>query len=320
MQAVHSSFSGPSLPWPSVLQFGGKQNRRNESTTGAVIEQKLAAYRQGWTDLLAKDAQRPGGPLLKRVDVDCLTESARNFLKRQAATEPEVATPFLIGISGSPASGKTTAKNAWLESFTRLANQLQGWKKQDHGPVVESIELDHYYKDLSERRRQLGDDRFFSKTNLDKPSRVDLEAATRDLLRLKNGQAVRTPHYSFVDASHRRGQKLTAPAPFVLVEGLFAFVPKPLRQLMDLKIFFSVDRETIRQRWWKRAPERGVQENEAGHTMFRRAVQGYRKHTKPTREHADIVVNGAAPLADVNATMRTIAHLLLKTFYPIQHG
>lgn len=295
--------------------FAGSKPVQTDSSLGA----RLQAYRAGWQDLIAWDQKvHPLEPVLEQVKVDRLVRSAQDFIQRQNAASKSEAVPFIVGISGSPASGKTTVKNHWLSAFQAQANPLVGWRKKQHGPVVQEIELDHYYRDLSKERAQLGDDAFFKSTNLDEPGVVSLNKARKDLFMLKNGKAIRLPHYSFPDSSRKLGQKLTSPSPFVLVEGLFAFVPKPLRELMDLKIFFSVDDQTIHDRWWKRAPERKL-DNEAGVVMFNRAMEGYRAHTEPTRDHADVVVNAAAPLKAVNDTMTQVTKLLLKTFYPVEH-
>jgi uridine kinase len=312
-------FAGYSCRQDEVgLRFAG-QRKSMPPKRQSEINAKLGDYQQEWQALARWDRATHPTPVLKQIRLNQLAASAKAFLTRQGLAHHSDATPFIIGISGSPASGKTTATGYWFKNLNQSAAKQFGWRLKKHGEAVSTVELDKYYRDFSKRRKALGDATFLEKTDLDHPRQVLLGSARQDIFRLKNGKAVRTPELSFVDSKRHVSQKLTVPAPFVLVEGLFAFVPKPLRELMDLKVFFSADAKTIDERWWKRAPERGLQRDKAGISMFRRAVAGYRQHTQPTQAHADLIVNSAAPLRDVNDTLRAVSRLLVQTFYPVRH-
>ncbi len=295
---------------PARPHFGMAAPKRS-----ADLEGKLAGYELGWNQLIAWDRQAHPVPVLETVRLPQLMASARTFLQRQAASGASTPVPFMIGMAGGTASGKTTIKNEWLKMFPRQANRLFGWRQRKQGPVTEEIELDNYYRDMSRQYKQLGGERFFRETNLDIPDTVSLNKAARNLARLKNGQAVRAPKYDFSDCSRRKGYDLKVPAPFVVAEGLFTLVPEPLRKLFDLKVFVSADYETRATRWWARAPERNL-DNDAGRAMFERGMAEHERHVEPTKAHADVVLNSAAPLKDMRDTLRRMTALLVRTFTP----
>ncbi len=283
-----------------------------------VLADKLKQYETGWRDLIAWDRKKHAAPVLKEVRLDRLLLNARAFLERQQVATAGETVPFIVGISGSPASGKTTVQTEWRRAFPPIARKMLGWRKRKHAALVDTLELDDYTKDTSKRRKRLDLQTYFKTTNFDTPKHVSLDLLRQQLMLLRNGKAVRAPQYDFGDASRLLEQRVVVPAPFVLLEGFLAFVPEPLRKLMDLKLFFMVDAQTMHDRWWKRAPERQVV-GDSAQMMYQRALTGYRKYTQPTAAHADVVVNSAAPLAQINETMRALTRLLLQTFYPTRH-
>lgn len=281
----------------------------------SVLEKRLEQYMRDWNRLISRNSH-----LLQEVNLNTLEASARRFLTRQANTNPSNPVPFVIGLAGGTASGKTTTKKQWMSLFPKRARQLSGWKKGQHGPLLEEIELDQYYKDSSAKRKLLGDAEYFRRTNLDSPKAVNLHHAFRDILKLKNGKAVYTPFYCFFDSSLIPNHQLKIPAPFVLVEGIFALVPASLRKLMDLKIFLATDKEIQAKRWWQRAPEREhSSESKVSQDLFRQSMEMHDIHVEPSRRYADVVLNTGASENDVNKTLKAISGLLLQTFYPPKH-
>ena len=128
---------------------------------------------------------------------------------------------LLVGIAGGSGSGKST-----------LASQLKE-SLDGRGLVIEQDSYYHCNAHLppSERR----------KVNFDHPDSVDLRLLAAHLKELKHGNAVEKPHYDFVTHSRRkRGKPITA-RPIIIVEGLFLFVEKELRELFDLKVFVDAD-------------------------------------------------------------------------------
>jgi len=126
-----------------------------------------------------------------------------------------------VGIAGGSGSGKST-----------LASQLN--ESLDGRAIV--IEQDSYYRcsaHLPLRERK--------KLNFDHPDSVELDLLASHLIELKNGNPVEMPHYDFVTHSRKKRSKLITPKPVIIVEGLFLFVDKELRNIFDLRVFAEAD-------------------------------------------------------------------------------
>ncbi len=302
------------LSSPTSLTFQARLPQKQSDPQ--AIPRKLQAFQQGLIALQSWDQQFHETPILKKLDINALMKQVQSFLERQQRTSINQPTPFIIGLAGGTASGKTTAKDALLRLFPKAARDLTGWKKREQGPVIDSLMLDDYYQDRSRQKKAMGDAAFFQKINLDTPKALTLHQATRDVLRIKNGHGAKTPSYSFQDSSRKEGDKTKTPAPFFLVEGMFAFVPESLRKLMDLRVFIDTDYATRKARWWHRAPQRNIQPDKAGWAFFNRGMTMHDQHVEPTKRHADIILNGSAGIAEMKEALHGLTRLLVKTLYP----
>lgn len=125
--------------------------------------------------------------------------------------------PYIIGIAGGSASGKTSIVKALKERFSDQLTVLY---------------FDDYYKDLSdipfEERR---------KRNFDHPDAFDLNLLTEQLDQLKRGEAIVKPIYDF--ALHTRSDKTEwlYPAPIILVDGLFTLAIEEICARCDLRLY-----------------------------------------------------------------------------------
>lgn len=130
-------------------------------------------------------------------------------------------TPFIIGISGGTASGKTTLANRLVQYF---------------GQKASFISLDYYYKD-----HEFGKHIDFSKINFDSPKSIDIELFVRDLWAIRNGNNVKLPQYNFITHRREKDTLQLQVTPVVIVEGLFLFNTVPdFKKIYDLKIFTDV--------------------------------------------------------------------------------
>ena len=185
--------------------------------------------------------------------------------------------PFVIGIAGGTASGKTTLAQ-------RLAKHLGSEKS------VAILSQDDYYKNLAHLSLQ---DR--SNLNFDHPDAIDFNLLVKHLRQLKNNETIQVPKYDF--SQHRRlekskvinDQKLISK---IVVEGTLIFSQVELLKCLHVKIFVDSDAD-IRL---IRRLERDVQER--GRTM-ESILQQYLKTTRPmhrrfvdsTKNQADITIS-----------------------------
>jgi uridine kinase len=176
--------------------------------------------------------------------------------------------PRIIGIVGASGSGKTSVAKELAELAGNASLMSQ----------------DNYYISLP-------DDVDAKDWNFDNPAVIDLEHLARDLAALKRGETVEGPRYIF--STHKRAPDTVTlkPAPLIIVEGLFLFANRHLRDVFDLKVFIDLPLETCLERRVARdTAERGRTEQEIRRRWAEQVEPMYRKHVEPTRAIADILL------------------------------
>ncbi len=291
-------------------RFGATTTSRQES---AWLDARTREFETGLEALQAKDKQEnPSNPVILRLKIGKIVSQAHQFLKQRLQTSPDQPLPFMIGIAGGTASGKSTVTEYWTRLFIRQVGKLIGWKNREQGPFAHALNLDNYFFDFAEQRRQKGDVSFFRDHDMiDTPDGLDMPLAARHVLKLKNGQAVRTPLYDFKDSSRKDAHQLKAPTPVILVEGLYALLPEPLAKLFNLKVFVQASEPVRSERWWARAASRNLS-GEAARIMHDRAMAKHSEFVEPAADKADLVINGNAGIAHTQKFLTQLNTLLIK--------
>jgi len=129
---------------------------------------------------------------------------------------------LIIGIAGGTGSGKTTVVNKILNSFP--------------AGEVAVIPQDSYYKDSShippEER---------SKINFDEPAAIEWTLLVDHLKRLKSGQSIDMPTYSYLTCTRQKETVRVEPRDVVIVEGILVLDDLELRNMLDVKVFVDAD-------------------------------------------------------------------------------
>lgn len=129
---------------------------------------------------------------------------------------------IIIGIAGGTGSGKTTVVNKIINSFPE-------------GEVA-VIPQDSYYKDSShvppEER---------SKINFDEPDAIEWPLLVEHLRKLREGEAIQMPTYSYLTCTRQAETVEVKPADVVIVEGILVLCEGILREMMDVKVFVDAD-------------------------------------------------------------------------------
>ena len=178
---------------------------------------------------------------------------------------------LVIGIAGGTGSGKTTLMKRLLERF---------------GNDVTVLSHDNYYY-----RR---DDMPFEercKVNYDEPAALETDLMTQHLDALRHGQAIDCPVYDF--AQHNRSDKTTRiePKPVIIVEGILIFENKPLRDLMDIKIFVDTDADIRLCRRIRRDVRERGRTLESVIEQYQTTVKPmHDKYVEPSKRYAHLVV------------------------------
>lgn len=179
---------------------------------------------------------------------------------------------LIIGIAGGTGSGKTTVVN----------NILRSLNAED----VLVISQDNYYRDhndLSFEERE--------KINFDHPRSIDFELLTEHVTKLKNGESIEQPVYSFITHSRKDETILTHPKSVIIVEGILVFTNTALRDLFDVKIFVHADAdERLIRRIRRDIQERGRDLDEVLGRYQKTLKPMHEQFIEPSKTHADIIV------------------------------
>ena len=180
--------------------------------------------------------------------------------------------PYIVGIAGGSASGKT--------SFLRdLCNYFPAGS-------VSILSQDNYY--LPRERQPCNES---GEINFDLPSSIHREDFANDLQKLMSGQTVERSEYGFNNPEHHAKKVLIHPAPIIIMEGLFVFYYEEIRKLLDLKVYIEVREEVkLKRRILRDALERGYSESAVRHQWQNHVMPSYKKFLRPYRDTADIII------------------------------
>ena len=148
------------------------------------------------------------------------------------------------------------------------------------------ISHDYYYKDhpdltFDERK----------KLNYDHPDAFETDLLLNHLKRLKNGEIIFRPSYSFVE--HKRETKTVevVPKKVILVDGILIFENKALRDMMDIKIYVDTDAD-IRfiRRLLRDVQDRGRTLDSVIEQYCTTVKPMHEQFVEPSKKYADIIV------------------------------
>lgn len=178
----------------------------------------------------------------------------------------------IIGIAGGTGSGKTTVVRKIMERLP-------------HGEVG-IISQDSYYKDSSHvpvEERQ--------KINFDEPNAFDWTLLLDHLKRLKNGESIEMPTYSYLTCTRQPETDHLDPHDVVLVEGILVFSDRRLRDMMDIKVFVDADADDRLIRVISRdCIERGRTPQMVIDRYEQVLKPMHMQHIEPAKRYADIIV------------------------------
>ena len=180
--------------------------------------------------------------------------------------------PFIVGITGGSASGKTLFLERLLSSF-------------DPGEVC-LISQDNYYKP---RHQQPIDEQ--GVYNFDTPHSIDFEQYAADIRKIQDGETVLREEYTFNNAAKTSKMLTFSAAPVVVVEGIFVLYYPELTDLLDLKIFIDAkDHIKLKRRIIRDKIERGYDLDDVLYRYEMHVMPTYEKYIAPFKNEADLIV------------------------------
>lgn len=180
--------------------------------------------------------------------------------------------PIIIGISGPSASGKSLLANT-------IVNELGS-------DQVAVISEDAYYKDNSHlpfAERE--------KINYDHPDAFDHALLCEHLSQLQLGEDVEIPTYSHSKHIRLPETRRVGQHAIIVLEGILLFTDKPLRELMDIRIFMSTPLDICLTRRLKRdVVERHRSFESVVHQYETTVRPMYLQFIEPSSRYADLIV------------------------------
>ncbi len=193
-----------------------------------------------------------------------------------ASSAIKMTKPYIVGITGGSASGKTFFLSQLVGAFTKEQICL--------------ISQDNYY-----RSRDLVPKDHNNIENFDLPEAIDFELFAKHIEELKNGNVVQQKEYTFNNPNVVPKMLVFEPAPIIVVEGIFVFHSDIVANLLDLKVFIDArEHVKIKRRIIRDNNERGYDLTDVLYRWENHVAPTYEKYIEPTKYDADIIINNNA--------------------------
>uniref|UniRef100_A0A671KR49 Uridine-cytidine kinase n=3 Tax=Sinocyclocheilus anshuiensis TaxID=1608454 RepID=A0A671KR49_9TELE len=223
-------------------------------------------------------------------------------LDNQAENEHVVRQPFLIGVAGGTASGKSSVCGKIME--------LLGQNKIDHHQrQVAILSQDSFYRVLtSEQKAKALKGQF----NFDHPDAFDNELIVKTLCDIMEGRTVQIPVYDFVTHSRKEETVTVYPADVVLFEGILMFYSQEIRDLFQMKLFVDTDADTrLSRRVLRDINERGRDLEQVLNQYITFVKPAFEEFCLPTKKYADVIIpRGADNLVAINLIVQHIQDIV----------
>ncbi|PWA82616.1 uridine kinase-like protein [Artemisia annua] len=179
--------------------------------------------------------------------------------------------PFVIGVAGGAASGKTVVCNLIIEQL--------------HDLRVVLVKQESFYHNLTSK--ELSE---FHEYNFDHPDAFNTEKVLTAMEMLKYGKAIDIPEYDF--KSHKTGvPRRVNPSDVVILEGILILYDPRVRDMMDMKIFVDTDADVRLERRIRRdTGERGRDISLVLGQYSKFVKPAFDAFILPTKKYADIII------------------------------
>ena len=186
---------------------------------------------------------------------------------------------LVIGIAGGSGSGKTTVVK---ELIARLPEG-----------TVSVIPQDAYYYDNGDRSPEEK-----KQINFDHPDAIEWDLLIDHVERLKNGETVPMPIYSYVTCARSKEVVHVHPTEVVIVEGILVLTHPALCSKMDIKVFVDTDGDERLMRIIHRdIADRGRTWEEVLRHYDTFVKPMHQQFIEPTKRYADIILpRGSSPV------------------------
>ncbi len=204
--------------------------------------------------------------------------------------------PFLIGVCGGSASGKTTVCEILKRELTT--------------EEISIFSSDSFYKALSDAQKKKA---YANEYDFDSPSAIDFDLMREALKKLMNWEDAEIPCYDFSTHSRTAQVELIPSRNVIILEGILIFSDKELRDMLDLRIFVDCDADIrLARRMRRDIAERGREPNGVIDMYMRFVKPSYESWVEPYRRHADVVIPNMGSAVSTAAMDILVQHIRLQ--------
>ncbi|XP_037084172.1 uridine-cytidine kinase 2-B-like isoform X2 [Pollicipes pollicipes] len=210
--------------------------------------------------------------------------------------------PFIIGVAGGTASGKSTVCKRIMEKLGQEAME------QENRRVV-CISQDSFYRDLSLEESQKA---LRGQVNFDHPDMFDDRMLLETLRDIRDGKQCHLPVYDYKTNSRLAEMRKIYPADVVLCEGILVFYQPEVRAMFDMKLFVDTDADTRLSRRVRRdTNERGRDLDTVLDQYTNLVKPAFEEFCLPTKKFADVIIpRGADNTVAMNLIVENIRERL----------
>lgn len=179
---------------------------------------------------------------------------------------------LIIGIAGGTGSGKTTVVKKIIARCPKdevvVMPQDAYYKDNGHLPIEERLEI-----------------------NFDHPNAVEFDLLVDDINKLKRGEEIKMPIYSYLTCTRSAETIPIKPKKVIIVEGILIFTNPKLRNICDIKVFVDADADDRLIRVIKRdIIERGRSIDKVLERYIKTVKPSHIQFIEPTKTFADLIV------------------------------
>lgn len=179
--------------------------------------------------------------------------------------------PYIVGVAGGSASGKTEIVKTLKKYFE---------------DKIEIIEHDNYYfahDNLTMDER--------ASLNYDHPQAFETDLLIEHVKKIINNEEIDIPTYDFTIHTRSSDTLKKSPKPIVIVEGILVLENEELRNLMDMKVFVDCDGDVRLKRRITRDVVERDRTIESILTQYMETVKPMHElFVEPSKKFADLIV------------------------------
>lgn len=218
-------------------------------------------------------------------------------------TLDKIPRPFLIGVAGGTASGKSTV-------CSKIMEQLGQNLVMDNNSQVTIISQDSFYRDLTQEEHKRALKGLY---NFDHPDAFDAELMLKTLKDLIAGKQVELPAYDYV--LHKRSPSsctIINCSDVVLFEGILVFYFPEIRELFNMRLFVDTDPDIrLSRRVLRDIEERGRELDQILNQYIQLVKPAFEEFCLPTKKYADVIIpRGADNVVAIDLIVQHIQELM----------